>query len=67
MKTARKAAVGLLFAGCISLAMSVVTVSAASFHTNSTVGWQGLVNERLLTDDKAATEMEKWTGQTLGV
>jgi hypothetical protein len=45
-----------LFAGLFVMAMGVATVSAATFQTNSIEGWRVLVNERLLADDKAATE-----------
>ena len=37
-------------------ALGVVPVQSASFQTNSIEGWATLVNERLLAEDKAATE-----------
>jgi len=56
MKLARNAAAGLHFAGFIVLAMGVATAAAASFQTNSIEDWRVLINERLLTEDTAATE-----------
>ena len=38
------------------LALGVIPVQSASFQTNSIEGWATLVNERLLAEDKAATE-----------
>ena len=38
------------------LALGVIPVQSASFQTNSIEGWTTLVNERLLAEDKAATE-----------
>jgi len=43
-------------AGLLSLAMSVVMANAVTFQTNSIEGWRVLVSERLVTEDKAATE-----------
>ena len=43
------------FAGFIVLTMVPVHASATGFQTNSIEGWTVLVNERLLTEDKAAT------------
>ena len=40
----------------ILMAMSAGTLAAASHQTNSIEGWRVLVNDRLLADDKAATE-----------
>jgi len=38
------------------LALGVIPVQSASFQTNSIEGWATLVNERLLAQDRAATE-----------
>jgi hypothetical protein len=38
------------------LALGMIPVQSASFQTNSIEGWATLVNERLLVEDKAATE-----------
>jgi hypothetical protein len=38
------------------LALGVIPVRSASFQTNSIEGWTTLVNERLWSEDKAATE-----------
>ena len=38
------------------LALGVIPLQAASFQTNSIEGWATLVNERLLAEDKEATE-----------
>ena len=56
MIIARNAAAGLFFAGFIIMATGVVTANSASFQTNSIQGWRVLVNQRLLADEKAATE-----------
>ena len=44
------------FALFLFLALGVTPVQSASFQTNSIEGWATLVNERLLAEDKAATE-----------
>ena len=38
------------------LALGVIPVQSASFQTTSIEGWATLVNERLLAEDKAATQ-----------
>jgi len=45
-----------LLAGLVVTSIGVVPMNAASFQTNSIEGWRVLVNERLLAEDKAATE-----------
>jgi hypothetical protein len=40
----------------IIIALGVIDSEAASFETNSIEGWKVMVNEKLLTDDKKATE-----------
>ena len=55
MIIARNAAAGLLLAGFITLAIGV-NATAATFQTNFVEGWRVLVNERLLAEDKAATQ-----------
>src|SRR3954469_6997581 len=47
---------GHLLAGLIVMSMGVVSLNAATFQTNSIEGWRVLVNERLLAENKAATE-----------
>ena len=44
------------FSAAVALALTGLNSAAASFQTNSIEGWRVLVNERLLADDKAATE-----------
>ena len=43
-------------AGLVVMSMGAVPMNAASLQTNSIEGWRVLVNERLLAEDKAATE-----------
>lgn len=46
----------MLFTGFVTLLLSSLTATAASHQTNSLEGWRVLVSERLLAEDKAATE-----------
>ena len=46
----------LIFAGSIAWLLSSLTATAASHQTNSIEGWRVLVSERLLAEDKAATD-----------
>ena len=46
----------LVFAVVITLTSRFVMVSAASFQTNSIEGWRVMINERLLADNKVATD-----------
>ncbi len=45
-----------LFAGLVAMSLSVAPAHAASHQTNSIEGWRVLVHERLLAEDKAATD-----------
>ena len=46
----------VLCIGCLALLLTSLTATAASHQTNSIEGWRVLVSERLLAEDKAATE-----------
>ncbi len=50
------AALVVLIATWFTLITGAVTATAAGFQTNSIEGWRVLVNERLLKEEKAATE-----------
>ncbi len=45
-----------VLAGLVIIANGVAPLSGASHRTNSIEGWRVLVNERLLQDDKVATD-----------
>ncbi len=44
------------FSTAVAFALTGLDSAAASFQTNSIEGWRVLINERLLANDKAATE-----------
>ncbi len=46
----------VLFTGFLALLLSSLPATAASHQTNSIEGWRVLVSERLVTEDKVATE-----------
>ena len=56
MRITRNATGWFVFAGFGAMTIGAATANAATLPTNSIEGWRVLVSERLLSDDRAATD-----------